>query len=91
MEKTVVVNKRYEAYDVYIGRGSLFGNPFFIGRDGDRGLVIKKYRAWFTERLEDMNFKEAVLSLKGKRLGCYCSPKPCHGDILVEYLEGFKR
>ena len=30
--------------DVYIGRGSKWGNPFVIGRDGDRDLVIKKFK-----------------------------------------------
>lgn len=86
--KTVVVNKKYEDFDVYIGRGSRFGNPFCIGRDGDRDLVIKKYRGWFTKKLEDPQFKEAVLALKGKRLGCYCKPLPCHGDIIAKYLDG---
>lgn len=83
----MVVNKNYEEFDVYIGRGSMFGNPFYIGRDGDRALVIDKYKAWFTKRLEDPKFKKAVLALKGKRLGCYCKPKACHGDIIAEYLE----
>ena len=28
-----------------------------------------------------------LLSLDGKRLGCYCKPKPCHGDVLVELVK----
>lgn len=24
--------------------------------------------------------------LKGKILGCYCHPQPCHGDILVKLI-----
>ena len=36
---TKVVNKYHENYDVYIGRGSKWGNPFVIGKDGDRGLI----------------------------------------------------
>jgi len=31
---------------VYIGRGSPWGNPFVIGRDGNRAEVIAKYEAW---------------------------------------------
>ena len=31
---TVVVNRRKETFDVYIGRGSKWGNPFKIGPDG---------------------------------------------------------
>ena len=43
MSKTVVVNLRKERFDVYIGRGSKWGNPFRIGADGDRVEVIRKY------------------------------------------------
>ena len=25
--------------------------------------------------------------LKGKVLGCWCKPKPCHGDMLIELIE----
>ena len=25
--------------------------------------------------------------LKDKRLGCFCKPKSCHGDILIELIE----
>lgn len=87
LNETVVVNKKFESYDVYIGRGSLFGNPFQIGRDGDRALVVRKYRSWFIKKLENPKFKEAVLALRGKRLGCFCAPLPCHGDIIRDYLE----
>ena len=27
---------------------------------------------------------KAIPELKGKRLGCYCAPQSCHGDILAE-------
>jgi hypothetical protein len=43
---TTVANKYYQNYDVYIGRGSKWGNPFVIGKDGDRDEVIAKYREW---------------------------------------------
>ncbi len=85
---TVVVNKRYQPYDVYIGRGSPFGNPFRIGRDGDRHLVIQLFRDYFRQRLEtDPDFKDLVLGLKGKRLGCFCKPDDCHGDIIALYVD----
>jgi hypothetical protein len=41
-----VLNKHHAgipAGAVYIGRGSKWGNPFRIGRDGDRAAVIAKY------------------------------------------------
>lgn len=96
--KTAVVNLRKNKYDFYIGRanprtglkGSIFANPFKI--DTKEGITrersIELYKEYFYARLKnESEFKEAVLKLKGKRLGCWCKPLPCHGDIIVEYLE----
>jgi len=80
---TRVVNCRYESYDVYIGRPSKWGNPFVVGRDGTREVVIEKYRKWL---LGQPKLLSQLHGLKGKRLGCWCSPLPCHGDVLVEML-----
>lgn len=80
-----VVNKYKSKYDVYIGRGSKWGNPFPISETDSREDVIDKYKEWFFKEFESGNItEEDVLSLTGKRLGCYCSPKPCHGDFIVE-------
>lgn len=68
MRRTTVVNKRKEAWDVYIGRGSAFGNPFVIGQDGTRKECIEKYGPWFEKKLKSARFRTAVLRLKGKRL-----------------------
>lgn len=88
MIKTTVVNiKRTKDYGEYIGRGSIYGNPYHIGKDGSREEVIDKYKTWLKLKLRDPMFKKAVLRLKGKILGCYCKPLPCHGDILVDYIE----
>lgn len=90
-KRTRVVNKNNnEWYDVYIGRGSKFGNPYEIGKDGSREEVIEKYREWFMKKIKKERFRKEVLKLKGKKLGCYCSPKPCHGDVIVEWLEESK-
>jgi hypothetical protein len=87
MTKTNVVNLRKNKYDVYIGRGSLFGNPFKIGRDGNRTDVIKKYHAYFYKKIEtNKKFRKAVRELKNKTLGCYCKPFDCHGDLIVDFL-----
>ena len=82
-----VVNIRREPYDVYIGRGSMFGNPFPITKEHTRQMVIDWYREWFYDQLRIPEFREAVENLRGKRLGCYCKPAQCHGDIIVEFLE----
>lgn len=66
-------------YDVYIGRPSKWGNPFAIGRDGTRNEVIAKYEAWLFEQPTLMT---ALPELRGKVLGCWCAPLPCHGDVL---------
>ncbi|MGQ0592725.1 MAG: DUF4326 domain-containing protein [Gammaproteobacteria bacterium] len=72
-------------HDVYIGRGSPWGNPYGIGFDGDRGEVIRKFKYDFERGFLKFN-KEDVLKLKGKTLGCHCKPAACHGDVIAEYL-----
>lgn len=84
LAETRVVHKNREAFDVYIGRGSLWGNPFVIGRDGDRDDVVRKYEEHFLSR-PDLRAK--VYLLAGKRLGCFCAPKSCHGDVLKKYAD----
>jgi len=79
---TKVVNIRKCKYEVYIGRGSIYGNPFVIGKDGDRAEVIRKYANYASK------FSKSQLDkLKGKVLGCYCKPLACHGDVLVNLIE----
>ena len=87
---TEVINKyKYKGTDfVYIGRGSPFGNPYVIGKDGTREEVIEKFRVYFMEKLENPLYKLVVLQLKGKKLGCFCKPQACHGDVIKEYLDG---
>ena len=80
---------RGQRCDVYIGRGSPFGNPYAIGQDGDRDEVIRKYEIDFKEKLRlDPGFKKKVLALKGKTLGCHCAPLKCHGDVIIRFLDG---
>ena len=67
---------------IYIGRPSKWGNPFVIGKDGTRDAVIMKYKCWL-ERQPDM-VKAAKRELVGKDLVCFCAPKSCHGDVLLE-------
>jgi hypothetical protein len=88
-----LVNIKKQRCDIYIGRGSIYGNPFLIGRDGTREEVIKKYKVYFYDRIaKDILFKQAVDWLLGKdfKLGCYCFPQECHGDIILDYLDELK-
>ncbi len=81
---TRVVHCKVEPYDVYIGRGSKWGNPFVIGKDGTREEVIAKYCDYIGGRpdlLADLH------ELKGKTIACWCSPKACHGHVLAELAD----
>jgi uncharacterized protein DUF4326 len=82
-----VADRKQTKDEVYIGRGSVFGNPFRIGRDGDRADVVHKFQVSFRARLaEDPEFWYAVQGLRGKTLMCYCKPQLCHGDVIAQYL-----
>lgn len=76
-----VVNRRKEKFDVSICRGSIWGNPFKIPRDGNRKEVIEKYRRYLASNL---NLHKKLRELEGCILGCFCKPLACHGDVLVE-------
>ena len=78
-----VVNAHREPYDVLIARPSKWGNPFQIGRDRNRDQVIKMYEVHIRRRPDLI---AALTELVGKRLGCYCKPLPCHGDVLIRLL-----
>lgn len=80
----LVVNKKTDKFDVYIGRGSKWGNPFIIGKNGDRDKVISLYRRYI---LKQQHLLDALGELEGKRLGCFCKPEACHGDVLVELFK----
>lgn len=88
---TTVVNVKNEKCDIYCGRPTIYGNPFIIGRDGTREDVIMKFIDYFFNRLKrDSKFKESVLLLKGKKLGCYCYPLICHCMVIAKYLDNYE-
>lgn len=88
----IVVNISQDPYDIYIGRGSKWGNPF-SHRDGtkakyvmgSREEAIEAYREYITTG-EGKHLLNDLDELKGKVLGCYCKPKSCHGDILQSLM-----
>lgn len=81
---TTVVNLRHETCDVRIDRRSKWGNPFKIGPGWEREKVIRMYREYI---LHCPVLLADLPELRGKRLGCWCAPLPCHGDVLIELLE----
>lgn len=87
--KTRVVHCKKEAYDVYIGRPSKWGNPF-SHKEGtlaefrvkNRREAVKKFEEYL---LNNPQLMRDLKELKGKTLGCWCKPKSCHGDVLATY------
>ncbi len=81
-----------ESEVVFIDRRSQFGNQFVLKEDGggySRAESIRAYREWFKSKIrDDSTFRDAVEELKGETLACHCRPRPCHGDVILEYIEG---
>lgn len=90
--QTTVVNIFKDSFDVYVGRTGLgftseFGNPYRIGRDGSRAEVITKFKKYFLNKITlDKEFRQRVQELKSKKLGCFCTPRACHADVIADYL-----
>jgi hypothetical protein len=97
---TTVVNLKGHRGDpefddvVYVGRAmhrggwhlqaSPLANPFRLGPDGSREDVITRYRAYLLGRPELL----ALLpDLRGRRLGCWCLPEPCHAQVIAELAD----
>ena len=69
---------------VRIDRATKWGNPFVIGKDGDRAQVIAKHEAWFiSDDPRSVALRAALDELKDKDLACWCHPLPCHGTSLM--------
>lgn len=69
---------------VYIGRGSMWGNPFVMGRDGDRDSVCEQYSNFLKQEILSGRITlEQLAPLHGKDLVCFCAPLRCHGDTLT--------
>ncbi len=68
---------------VYVGRPTKWGNPYVIGRHGNREQVLALYEKWLYE--QPMYFiLEIQAELAGKNLVCWCAPLACHGDLLLQ-------
>lgn len=92
---TRVVHCRKEDYDIYIGRPSEWGNPYTHIKDkktsaefivSTRDEAVYMYKAWVQSQPHLMS---KLKELKGKKLGCWCYPKKCHGEVLIELLREY--
>lgn len=74
----------------YIGRGSYWGNPYSMYEDGDdREEVIRKFKYDFDYEKFPNKEKSKIYQLAGKRLGCFCKPLACHGDVIADFLNSW--
>lgn len=78
-DKNLIQWAESERLAVRIDRGTLYGNPFIVGKDGDRDAVCDNYRDHY------LPFKPSIRrdDLCGKVLICHCYPERCHGDSLI--------
>lgn len=83
--------------DIYIGREIQMGgwdlkkskwhNPFKKSDGSSIETILKKYEHYVRASSRLMH---SLKELSGKRLGCWCHPNPCHGDVLRKlFLEQF--
>ena len=96
----LVVNVKFQTFDTYIGRWSTvlarahgrdnafshWQNPFKVGVDGTRDACLDLYRRMIEARVEEDPEKYDLGSLRGQRVGCWCKPLTCHGDVLAELV-----
>jgi hypothetical protein len=83
------------AVDILVGRPSVLGNPFILGEDGTRPVVIAKFREWLGRQLADPNSAAAIelrriehAAVHGSvRLVCWCAPQACHADVIKEVVQ----
>lgn len=79
-----------------IGIKGWLGNPVALGKTcpvcgnihNDAGNTLICYESYLLECLTNYpGFNKAFYELKGKKLGCFCKPSPCHTDIMIKYLD----
>lgn len=89
-----ILNKRVHgvpADAVYVGRPSMWGNPFRIGKDGTRREVVEAYEVWIHEEEQTWLRVAARKALAGRDLVCWCAPLACHAEVLAEVANADSR
>ncbi len=86
-------NPKYP-YDVRVDRKSVLGNKFIMHKESERDKVCDAYKEWFEDaRINDIKVKLEIGRLKllydkyGQlNLFCWCAPKRCHAEIIMNYI-----
>ena len=69
-------------------KASTFANPFKVASEAGRQECLQRYEVYMRKRLQtEPAVLSELLELRGKKLGCWCHPKACHGDVLVKLIE----
>jgi hypothetical protein len=70
---------------IVVARPSRWGNPFRLGLDGDRELVVRLYREAVVKGLLGYSERDVRAELVGRDLACWCPlGAACHADVLLE-------
>lgn len=84
----LVVHCRRERFDVYVGRPTVWGNPYSHKENTaakykveTREEAIAAFEQWVLALPGFVRFIKQ--ELRGKVLGCWCSPDPCHAEVLA--------
>ena len=89
----VYIGRNKAIWRAFGGKGEPeWGNPFVIGKDGDRDAVVAKYGAWLDSKLSDPDYRgRFVETLAGKDQVCHCAPQGCHGHVNVSRLDAISK
>lgn len=79
--------------EVPIGKRGWLGNPYTLEDADSRAACIEAFKADFIARLkQDTEFRDAVVDLSGKTLGCFCQTideegPACHAEVIAEHAD----
>jgi hypothetical protein len=96
-QATITIGKKWDKGAIYIGRGSPLGNPFVMENTSqeERDRVCDLYKEWFDNKIQNsdngvMNELRKIYALAKVQpvtLGCFCTPKRCHGETIKSFLD----
>lgn len=92
---TIVNRKTYRGESLYVGRPTVLGNLFVIGKDGDRETVIQKYRRWLWNEIQggggpafdEIHRLANLAKTQSLVLACWCFPEQCHAEVINAAIE----
>lgn len=90
--------------DVYIGRGSVLGNPFTSIKDRQtkaeficesREESVEKFKEYILNKIAIKDKAvcdelNRIYKMETVNLVCFCKPKSCHGDLIKQIIDNEK-